>query len=414
MRTRFIGILAVLAMLMLALAAPVAASHTIDVDDFTLGQGFDNPCGTNAAVKLDESWIEAGEHTYTFDGIDLTLVLDATFDEDELDSVEVVSVSGGAAASIYVHAGEGTTLQLVSGLVIDPEKGISFILFCVGPQTPTLALDKVVTGGGDAGFTFTLNNVELAEPLSGEDDPRLIASAGGSYTIVENITAGWSLSGIVCTDNATSAELAVTSVTNGVTVTVGADQDVTCTFTNARIVTSVLTPTLTLDKVTVGGDSGFVFTLGGAALPALTGAGPSMQLATTAGTYVIAEALTAQQIAAGWSLTTISCTGNAVAETVTGSSVSVVVGADEDVICVFTNTRTGGGTLPGNPVTPQAPVTPQTPVVRGDTLAGGGLPNTAMNSSAAGQIPAVLVAVLTLASLAYVGRRNLIAIKSRR
>ncbi len=125
-----------------------------------------------------------------------------------------------------------------------------------------------------------------------------------------------------------------------VAVTVGANEDVTCTFTDTLEVEAP-TPTLTLDKVAVGGDAEFAFTLGGTALAdTLSGADPAVVIATTAGSFTIAEVLTQVQIDAGWSLTAINCEGNATAEVVnvmTGT-VTVTVGADEDVICTFTDT----------------------------------------------------------------------------
>lgn len=61
---------------------------------------------------------------------------------------------------------------------------------------------------------------------------------------------------------------------------------------------------------------------------------------------------------------------------------------------------TGGGTLPGNPVS-------------GGTL-GSTLPNTAINAPLNDGLPTILVTVLALAGLAYVGHRNLLAIRTRR
>ena len=57
---------------------------------------------------------------------------------------------------------------------------------------------------------------------------------------------------------------------------------------------------------------------------------------------------------------------------------------------------TGGGTLGGNPPT------------------GGSLPNTAMDAPMTDHVPASLIALLTLSGLAYVGRRNQLAMRDRR
>lgn len=98
-------------------------------------------------------------------------------------------------------------------------------------------------------------------------------------------------------------------------------------------------PTLTVEKQTVGGDSDFQFTLDDVNV-ALLSDDEDDEVATAAGNYDLAEVLSQAQIAAGWSLTSIECTGNAVAESVTGANVNVTVGANEDVTCVFTNTLT--------------------------------------------------------------------------
>lgn len=51
--------------------------------------------------------------------------------------------------------------------------------------------------------------------------------------------------------------------------------------------------------------------------------------------YVVTEELTAEQIAAGWSLVDIDC-GEATV-VVEGSSVTITLGADESIVCTFTN-----------------------------------------------------------------------------
>ncbi|HJR90307.1 MAG TPA: SpaA isopeptide-forming pilin-related protein [Aeromicrobium sp.] len=98
-------------------------------------------------------------------------------------------------------------------------------------------------------------------------------------------------------------------------------------------------PTLTVEKQTVGGDSDFQFTLDDVNV-ALLSDNESDEVATTAGNFDLAEVLSQAQIDAGWSLTSIECSGNAAAESVTGANVNVTVGANEDVTCVFTNTLT--------------------------------------------------------------------------
>ena len=410
MRLRFIGILAVLAMLTLALAAPVAATHTINVTDHTLGNGFDNPCGSNAAVKINQTDIAADQHTYTFAGLDLVLVLNASYVEGELDSVTVVSISGGSAASIYVHAGEGTLLQLVSGMVVNPEKGISFVLFCIAPPSPTLSLEKVVTGTNASttqAFSFSVDG-GTAVSISASSAALQVGTTAKQYTIAEGtLPAGWSLAGIDCTGNALAEQV----VGNMVTVTVGANEDVICTFTNSFLTVTAPSPSLTLDKNVTSGNAALVFgfTLNNAAITGLSSTDAPRVIATAAGSYTIVE--TAQS---GWNLASVVCRDNATSTTLTTTAVTngvtVTVGADQDVTCVFTNSP--GGTLGGNP-TPTPVTTVVTTPVRQGTLAGS-LPNTAMDGSPVDQAPVVLLALLALGSLGFVAQRNIGASKNRR
>ena len=291
-----------------AFAAPVAADHTIEVSDHTLGEGFDNPCGDDDAVKINSTSFanDEDEHTYTFAGITgLSIVLSAEWDGAELDSVTLVSITGGGANDLYVHAGEGTDLQGVEGDVFDPEKSISFVLFCIGDE---------------------------------EEPP--------------------------------------------------------------------LTPTLSLDKATVNGDSTFAFTATGGFNTSLTGAADPVLVASAAGAYTITETISTAQADDGWAFTSVNCTGNAADETPGAGAVTVTVGADEDVVCTFTNTRTGGQTLGGNPTPTPTPSQAQTP--REGTQAG--LPDTAMDPM--GGVVGVL-ALVALVGVWHLARRNVASVRQR-
>jgi hypothetical protein len=158
---RAIGWLAITALLALAILGPAAggalANHTIDVQDTALGNGFDDPCGDADALKINSGEIVDGTHTYNFGG-GVTIVLTPTFNEGTtgaIDSVAVGAVSGGSFDSIYVHAGEGTTLQVVEGLIVDPPKDVSFILFCVGESTTTTTTTTAATTTTTAATTTT-------------------------------------------------------------------------------------------------------------------------------------------------------------------------------------------------------------------------------------------------------------------
>jgi hypothetical protein len=133
------------------------------------------------------------------------------------------------------------------------------------------------------------------------------------------------------------------------------------------------------------------------------------------GTFNVEELLTQAQLDAGWSLTDIDC-GEAEATTSASTmGVDVTVGADEDVVCTFTNTleEGGGGEQPGGggeqPGGGGEQPGGQTP---GEgTLGGNPLPNTALTDGT----PAVSVpvAILALVALGLIGAATRAEVRRR-
>src|SRR5688500_9799454 len=155
MRLRFIGILAVLAM-MLAFAAPVAADHTTPIDLGASGTDQSGLC-TGDYFKIESaSILVAGTHMYagtTKAGVAFTATITTVITDGEVDSIGVVSTNP-AVRLVVVKAGtEFFTNPL------NPGQGISNIAFCLAVPTPTLSLEKVVTGTGASRtqpFSFTV------------------------------------------------------------------------------------------------------------------------------------------------------------------------------------------------------------------------------------------------------------------
>ncbi len=200
-------------------------------------------------------------------------------------------------------------------------------------QAATLQLVKKTTGG-DGTFSFT--SVELSNPslttVSGTAQTAANLVVPGTYTLTEATVAGWDLTAVACTGNASAATVNLASRT--VSVPVAANENVICTFNNRKSA-----GTLQLVKRTAGGDGIFAFTsmeLGNPSLATVSGTAQTAATAVEPGTYTIAEAASA-----GWDLTAIACVGNTAAATVNlaGRNVSVPVGANENVICTFNNRR---------------------------------------------------------------------------
>ena len=66
------------------------------------------------------------------------------------------------------------------------------------------------------------------------------------------------------------------------------------------------------------------------------------------GAHTVTETISDAQNADGWSLTSITCTGDA-DTTTEGATAHLMVDPDETIVCTFLNSREAGGEEPGNP-----------------------------------------------------------------
>ena len=112
------------------------------------------------------------------------------------------------------------------------------------------------------------------------------------------------------------------------------------------------------------------------------------------GDFTVTESLTADQVTAGWSLADIDCGNAAAVVSGDGMSVTITLGADEHVVCTFTNELGEGGESPGGGGQPG-----------GEGTLGGNppVPNTAIDLGSNGAVPAALVALLMLSGLSAAG-----------
>jgi hypothetical protein len=195
-----------------------------------------------------------------------------------------------------------------------------------GEGSPTACLDTT------AGVTGSINSTS--------DDLATFTAESGEVVTGVCIKAGNYHSDVITANGAVAGTCFVVAGigTPTVTVTRSGSSGECSGLSHIDVVTAdAPTPTLTVEKQTVGGDDDFQFTLDDVNV-ALLSDDESAEVATAAGNYDLAEVLSQAQIDAGWTLTSINCEGNAVPEVVTDASVNVTVGADEDVKCVFTNT----------------------------------------------------------------------------
>ena len=100
---------------------------------------------------------------------------------------------------------------------------------------------------------------------------------------------------------------------------------------------------ITIHKVTENGDSTFGYSTTGGLAPStfsLSNAGTQAYTKVTAGSYSVAESLTATQIADGWTLKSLTClppTGTGTSVQINGSTVNITEGNGGVVDCTYTN-----------------------------------------------------------------------------
>ena len=190
----------------------------------------------------------------------------------------------------------------------------------------------------DTSFDYTLDDGPLTNAgvpknfsLKNGEDNATVVFAGNSYSAAETLPAGWTLVSATC-DNG-SGTLSGTTLSS---ISVAADADTTCTFTNRA------QGTIIVEKITDDGNGAFGFT-SGTLTPAsftltTTAAGAGGKDSRTfshldAGTYDVAET-----VPAGWNLVSSTCDD--------GSAPSAIgLGAGETVTCTFHDARERGAIL---------------------------------------------------------------------
>ncbi len=194
-------------------------------------------------------------------------------------------------------------------------------------ETATLTLAKTVVnndGGSavDTDFTLTATGPDTISGVEGSGAVTSAVVAIGDYALTESALAGYTLQGWVCT-----------SGLSGATVTLAADDVVTCTATNDDDLVVVDTATLTLAKTVVNNDGGSAvdtdFTLTATGPDTISGVegDAAITSATVAvGAYALTESALAGYTLQGW-----VCTSGL-------SGATVTLAADDVVTCTVTNT----------------------------------------------------------------------------
>ncbi len=285
-------------------------SADFDLVDDGAGPGDNDIVFTLTAAQL------AGTKTITEtvpSGWSLTSVSCTNVTETPITDGVSFAVAAGDAIVCTFNDSQDATVTVVKEAT--PEGATSFDFDATGAGIgPDIDLVDDGAGPGDNDIVFTLTAAQLA----------------GTKTITETVPSGWSLTGVDCTG------VTETAITDGVSFAVAAGDTIVCTFIDVQDATVTV-----VKQATPEGSTSFDFDTSGSGMP---GDIDLVDDGTTANTTVIT--LTAGQLGtktivenvpAGWSLTSVSCTN--VTETPITNGVSFAVAAGDTIVCTFENTK---------------------------------------------------------------------------
>ncbi|MDO8614304.1 MAG: hypothetical protein Q7T33_01030 [Dehalococcoidia bacterium] len=161
----------------------------------------------------------------------------------------------------------------------------------------------------------------------------------GTYSVTETVPAGWTLTGIVCSDTSPTS-----TGTGTATIALAAGETVTCTFTNTQ-----QDGTITIIKDAVPDDAQD-FSFSGTCFAAFSlddDTNGTLSNTKTAGHAPGSCTVIEDAPAAGWNLTALVCTDPTPNSTVNigTRTASIDLAAGETVSCTFTNTKDGTITI---------------------------------------------------------------------
>lgn len=245
---------------------------------------------TDAATPNDSGYLAPGNYSVAENAVSGWDLTSATCDD------------GSNPASIGLSAGEVVTCTFTN------------------TQRGHIIVDKV-TVGGDATFSFDANGGTSPTyndfTLTGVQTPNNQELKPGSYSVSEGALVGWDQTSAVCDGNNNTPA----------SITLGAGQTVTCTFTNTKH------GKIIIEKQTLPDGSLASFGFTGEIVTSLVDDGTADK-EVSAGTYTVTETPLA-----GWDLTGLTCDDNN--SSGNGNVATFNVEPGETVKCTFTNTQRG-------------------------------------------------------------------------
>lgn len=296
----------------------------------------------NRAAGTNSLWMQGGTITdpvldQTYPGQYGFAALRCAIDNLNGDNVEWIGFPSGTdhvfCYAYYVQPPPSSGTIIIKKVVDDPS--------ATAAQAFTFSGNISYTS--DHRFTLSASNGSPSQQTFFRGE---VKDGAAPWDVTEDVPDGWTLKSLDCV-SANGTSMSATDVATGkASITLAADDTVTCTYTNT------LQPPpagLQLSKRTIGGIGSFDFGIAGpdsgrqtiatTAEDTWTAGAP---LTGAAGSYQITETAPAATPAGSWKTTQVICDG--VSQPTTGPA-SVTIPPGTGASCAFTNTFVPGGTL---------------------------------------------------------------------
>ena len=288
-----------------------------------------------------------------------------------------VNVTAGANITCtFNNTKRPTTGSLTIMKSATPRDSQDFSFHAFGPNSGAIMPFLLDDDAGAAGASAALSNTKTFATL-----------AAGSYSVSEDMTAGWTVSGIACLPAGSGT---VDLVNRAFTVNVTPSTNITCTFSNLKIPPAG-TATLTVVKIAQPHDTtGFHFATQGAGLSPFWLDDDGNNSNARSNTKVFTNLPTGvpftvtEDSTPGWTTPSIQCIPSVIGLSTTYTdqlhrTFTVAITAGVNMTCTVTNVRTGWpSSATVNFYNPMTPFGPQTV----DIAAGGTVSFKNVNSGA--------------------------------
>ncbi len=274
------------------------------------------------------------------------------------DTVTHILVKASTVRQIYEINSPGTSGNWTTQCHVNPggnQPGVSGV-FCYRatdvPNTGTIKIKKkAIFAGtkGDVTFEYNSSNDNDLDDLSltvSDTNPmamsQIFTREPGTFNVTEVVPDGWQLTNVSCTGDVDGG---TTNIDNGVNIDLDAGENIVCEFTNVE--KSDDQGTIKIIKKTIGDVGTFEFdsnadpTLDALSLTTTTAnnnMAMSEVLVRSPGKFDITE-----RVPGGWKLTSVQCVSSGAGANDNNNNISngveIVLDANENVVCTFTNKR---------------------------------------------------------------------------